>query len=274
MARLIRALAVLTALATLASAAPALAGTPVELRQAPTATGAAVTIADVFEGAQGAAAKTVLAPLPAPGMNAVLDAGRVQLAARVAGFDWPNDLAVRRIVVASSTSPAGAPAAAQSAAQTAPAAPRPTAAARSARNVQALAYARNIAAGEVVQASDLVWSDEVVAGPNAPGNPDVLIGQVARRPLRSGAAVQSADLGAAAAVHRDETITVAYDAGGISVTLQGKALKDAALGETVQVLNPQSKKIIEAVVSGPGKAVVGPRADALKAAPFSTASLR
>jgi flagella basal body P-ring formation protein FlgA len=244
----------------LALAAPALAGTPVTLRAAPTATGAAVTLADVFEGADGAAAKAVLAPAPGPGMNAVLDAGRVQLAARVAGFDWANDQSIRRIVVASATSRAAGPTA--------------RAGGQAGRAAQALAYARNIAAGEVIQASDLVWSDEVVAGADSPGNPDAAIGQAAKRPLRAGAAVQSHDLASPVAVHRDETISVAYEAGGISLVLQGKAMKDAAVGESVQVLNPQSKKVIDAVVSGPGKAVVGPRAEAIKTAAFSTASLR
>jgi flagella basal body P-ring formation protein FlgA len=60
----------------------------------------------------------------------------------------------------------------------------------------------------------------------------------------------------------------------MSLVLQGQALKDASVGETVQVLNTQSKKTIEAVVSGPGKALVGPRAQALKARAFSTASIR
>jgi hypothetical protein len=32
------------------------------------------------------------------------------------------------------------------------------------------------------------------------------------------------------------------------------------------VVNPQSKKVIETVCSGPGQAVVGPRADEIKAA--------
>ncbi|OYX30185.1 MAG: flagella basal body P-ring formation protein FlgA [Caulobacterales bacterium 32-69-10] len=250
----------LAVLAALALAAPALAGTPVALRAAPTATGAAVTLADVFDGASGAAGKVAVALAPAPGMNAVLDAGRVQLAAHKAGLDWANDLGVRRIVVASGTSPAGGQAGSG---------PR-----TAGRRAQVLAYARNLNAGEILQASDLRWSDEVVAGAGAPGNPDAIIGQAARRPLREGAAVQTADLAQPMVIHRDETISVAYEAGGITLVLQGKALKDAAVGESVQVLNQQSKKIIEAVAAGPGKAVVGPRADRLKAAPFSTASLR
>lgn len=252
----------LASVASLALAVPALAGTPVALRAAPTSAGAAVTLADVFDGADGAAANTALAPAPAPGMNAVLDAGQVQMAARRAGFDWSNDLGVRRIVVAS----IGGPAVAQSRAKAGgPARPGRT---------QALAYARNLAAGEIVQAGDLIWSDEAIAGADSPGDPDAVIGQAAKRPLRAGAAVQARDLGAAIAVRRNETISVAYEAPGVSLLLQGKALKDAAVGESVQVLNPQSKKVIEAVVAGPGRALVGPRADSLKARAFSTASLR
>lgn len=244
-------------LCVLALTAPAFAGTPVSLRAQPMAAGASVTLADLFDGA-GAAGRVAVAPAPEPGLNTVLDAGRVALAAKAAGLDWDNATGLRRIVVASGAGlqPVSGPA------------PR-----RGGRG-QALAYARNIAAGELIQPSDLVWSDEAIAGANAPGDPDRVIGQAARRPLRSGAAVQSSDLAAPIAVHRDEIIAVAFEAPGISLVLQGKAMKDAAMGESVQVLNPQSKKVIEAMVSGPGKAVVGPRAEALKAAPFSTASLR
>jgi flagella basal body P-ring formation protein FlgA len=245
----------------LAIAAPAFAGTLVALRPAPVAATGAVTIADVFDGATGPAAQTVLAPAPGPGMNAVLDAGRVQLAVERAGFDWTNDQAVRRIIVASGAAPAG------------PGRTR-EGAARPGRRAQVLAWARNVNAGDIIQASDLVWSDEAIAGAGAPADPDEVIGKAAKSPLRVGAAVQARDLAEPLVVHRNETISVAYDAGGIRLVLQAKALKDASVGESVQVLNPQSKKVIEAVASGPGKAVVGPRADALKAAPFATASLR
>ena len=248
----------LVSIALLTAAAPAFAAQPVVLKTQPAAGAGAVTLGDLFDGAAGAAARVVVAPAPGPGLNAVLDAARVQMAARAAGLDWDNALGVRRIVVSGAAANAGA------------AASRPTAG----RPAQALTYARNFAAGEIVGAADLIWSSDAIAPADAPGDPDSVIGMAARRPLRAGAPVQARDLSAPLMVKRDEMISVAFETGGISLTLQGKALKDAAVGDSVQVLNPQSKKVIEAVVSGPGKAVVGPRAEALKARAFTTASLR
>lgn len=248
----------LLSLTLAAAAVPALAGQPVVLKTQPAVGDGAVTLGDLFDGAAGPAAKVVVAPAPGPGLNAVLDAGKVQLAARGAGLDWDNALGLRRIVVS------GAPA---------PGAAKPAAT----RSVQALTYARNLMAGEIVGAADLVWSSDAIAPADAPGDPDTVIGMAARRPLREGAAVQARDLSAPMVVKRDEMISVAFESGGISLILQGKALKDAAVGDSVQVLNPQSKKVIEAVVSAPGKAVVGPRADTIKArafGPLTTASLR
>jgi len=254
-----RALLVAAALAGLAT--PALAGAPVELKGSLQSHGASVTLADLFDGAVGPAGTVVVAAAAAPGYNTVLEAGRVQIAARAAGLDWANANGVRRILVASTAAPA-APVNQRSAKAHAP------------RAAQALAYARNLNAGEIVQASDLVWSDEAVAPPGAPSDPDKVIGQAARRPLRVGAAVAAGDLAAPVVIRRDDTISVAYEAAGMRLVLQGKALKDAAVGDSVPVLNPQSKKVIDAVAAGPGKALVGPRAEAVRSAAFTTASLR
>ena len=249
----------LAAILGLIAAAPAWADAQVELRPSLTTHGASITLSDLFEGAAGPAGAVVVGQAATPGFNAVLDAGKIQLVAKAAGLDWTNAQGLRRLLVASaagSGSPAG------------------RANVRVARQTQALAYARNIGAGEIVQAADLVWSNDVIAPVDAPGDPDRVIGQAARRPVRAGAAVQRSDLVAATVIHRDEIIAVAFEAPGISLVLQGKALKDAAVGESVQVLNPQSQKIIEAVAAGPGRAVVGSAADQLKSAPFATASLR
>ena len=75
----------------------------------------------------------------------------------------------------------------------------------------------------------------------------------------------------------DEVVFVTFQDDGMSLTLQGRAIADASVGEPVQVMNTTSKKIIEAVASGPGHAVVGPQAETLRStgtAPFRTASNR
>jgi flagella basal body P-ring formation protein FlgA len=236
-------------------AAPAFAG-PVSLKAQPVAKGPSVTLADIFDGATGPGAAVVVARTPAPGLNAVLDAVQVQRTARAHGLDWNNVQGVRRIIV---TSMQGAPADA--------------AAGRPERARQVLSYARNINVGERVDASDLVWSDGLVAPSDAPSDPEAVIGMVARRPLRLGAAVGGHDVAPPKVVHRDEIVSVAYRLNGISLVLQAKAMADAAVGESVQVMNPQSKKVIEAVASGPGQAVVGPEAQRLKSLAPSALSI-
>jgi flagella basal body P-ring formation protein FlgA len=59
---------------------------------------------------------------------------------------------------------------------------------------------------------------------------------------------------------------VTYDADGVTLAMQGKALASAGVGDTIAVQNPVSRKVIQTVVAGPGQAVVGPAAGQLKLA--------
>jgi flagella basal body P-ring formation protein FlgA len=239
----------------LIAAAPAAArAADVALKPAPASHGAAIRLGDLFDGA-GAAADEVVAPAAAPGGQAVLDAARVQVAAKRAGLIWANPEGRRRVVVEALGEAASGPAAAPAAARAA--APR--------GRRQALAYSRNLNPGELIAASDLLWSDEAVAPGDAPADADAVIGKAARRPLRAGAAVALHDLASARLIKRDDLVAVAFDDGGISLILQARALGEGGLGDTLQLVNLQSKKVLEAVVTGPDKAVVGPAADRLKA---------
>jgi flagella basal body P-ring formation protein FlgA len=174
------------------------------------------------------------------------------------GLDWDNPSGFRRIIARVGES-RGGPAAAR-------------------RSTAVLAYARNIGAGEIVQASDLVWSKEAVAAADSPRDSDAVIGMAARRPLREGSAVTSHDVAAAMVIKRDDVVRIAYDADGVSLSLQAKATQAAAVGDVFTAINPTSKKVIQAVCTGPGEAVVGPRAEQLRAAaqsdPRVYASLR
>ena len=237
------------ALATicLALATAAAAGTPVTLRPDP-ASGPTITLGDLFDGAGPAARVVVGAGAPA-GLNAVLDAGQVQQIAHINGLDWTNPAGIRRIIV-------------HGGAVVAEAAPAPSAA----KTVEVLTYARSLAAGEVVQPADLTYAKlpAFQAPQDAPRDAADIIGKAARRPLRSGTAVASLDVTAAQVIKRDDMIDVAFHAEGMTLTLQGKALAGAAMGETLNVMNLTSKKVIQAVAVGPDRAVVGPEAEQIK----------
>lgn len=233
-----------TALALGALGGPAFAGQPVTLKADTADDDGMVTLGDLFDGAGAAAGVRVAAR---PGNGVVLDALAVQAIARRSGLDWANAEGIRRIVVHS-----GATASAS-----------PSASARRG-NVDVLTYARNLMTGEIVQPADLVWGKAAAAPADAPSDPEMVIGMAAKRALRAGATVSARDVGAAQVVRNGDIITVVFEADGISLALQGKAMGSAGVGESLSVQNVASKKVIQAMVTGPGQAVVGPAADQMK----------
>lgn len=72
------------------------------------------------------------------------------------------------------------------------------------------------------------------------------------------------DVAAPEVVKANEIVTLTYDNDGISLSLQAKALTGGGVGETINVQNVTSKKTVQAVVTGPGSAAVGPAAEQLK----------
>ncbi|HPA37483.1 MAG TPA: flagellar basal body P-ring formation chaperone FlgA [Phenylobacterium sp.] len=244
-------LGMILGLALTLAAAPALAGQSVTLRPDTTDADGVVTLGDLFEGA-GAAANVAIAQRS--GTMVVLDANAVQAAARRAGLDWANATGLRSIVVK-----AGEAA---------------TAAGPARGNVEVLTYARSLSTGEMVQPEDLVWAKVAAAPADAPRDADAVIGQSARRPLRQGAAVSLRDVAQPLVIKTGDVVTVSYEADGISLSIQGKALANGAIGDTLLVQNPTSKKTLQAVVTGPGLASIGPAADQARALGRSQIALR
>ncbi|HEX8232557.1 MAG TPA: flagellar basal body P-ring formation chaperone FlgA [Caulobacteraceae bacterium] len=224
----------------------------VSLRPDVSITSGQVTLGDLFDGA-GGASRVAVAQVTGP--SVVLDAGRVQSLARQHGLQWDNAQGVRRIIAR-----AGAPIS--------------SAASPTRGNTQVLAYARPINAGELIGPEDLVWTKAVGGPADAPSDPEAIIGKAAKRPLREGSPAAMRDVSAPALIKKDEVIAVAYEADGIRLVLQAKAMQAAALGDSFNAMNPASKKIVQAVATGPGEAVVGPAAAGLRQAQFSTSALR
>jgi flagella basal body P-ring formation protein FlgA len=220
--------------AALALAGPALAGQPVNLKADTADADGIVTLGDLFDGA-GPAGRVAVANRTAA--SVVLNAQTVQAIARRAGLDWANAEGLKTIVVSGGPVSAAAGLGSVAMAQRG--------------NVDVLTWARNISAGEVVAPEDLVWGKAAAAPSDSPRDPDVIIGLAARRPLRAGGAALAHDVSAPAVIKAGEIITVLFPAAGV--------------GESLNVENPASKKIIQAMVTGPGQAVVGPAADQLRA---------
>lgn len=226
------------------------AAQPVALKPEPVDSDGVVTLGDLFDGAGAASGKTV-APGPKDGGAVVLDAARVQAAARAAGLQWPNAAGLRRITVRTGgVATTGAPGAGM---------------------VEALVYARNLNAGEVVRGEDLTWASvgSHMVGSDAARDAESAMGKAARKPLRAGVVVSARDLVAPRVIAKDDNVTVTWRTGGVSLTLQGKALSAASAGDTVRVLNPASKKVFEAVASGPGRAVAGASGETLRSSPLA-----
>lgn len=116
--------------------------------------------------------------------------------------------------------------------------------------VQLPVLARSVAPGEVIQLTDLDWMAiriDRVAG-NAVTDPKQLVGMTARRPLRSGQMLRMSDVAMAPAVHRGSMVTLMVQTENMTLTAQGRALEDAAVGQPVRVVNTMSNKTLTGVV--------------------------
>jgi flagellar basal body P-ring formation protein FlgA len=81
-------------------------------------------------------------------------------------------------------------------------------------------------------------------------------GFAVRHPLRPGQPLHQADLMKPTLVQRSEAVTIVYEAPGVTLTLRGQAQDSGALGDTISVLNIQSKRMVQGVVSGAGRVTV------------------
>jgi flagella basal body P-ring formation protein FlgA len=75
----------------------------------------------------------------------------------------------------------------------------------------------------------------------------------ARHPLLPNQPLNTADLMKPEIVQRSDTVTIVYEAPGITLTLRGQAQEAGALGDTISVLNVESKRALSGVITGPDR---------------------
>ncbi len=70
-------------------------------------------------------------------------------------------------------------------------------------------------------------------------------------------------------IARNDIVEVLYETGGVRLTITGRAEGNAAEGQRVAIRNLQSNRVIDAVAVGPGQAIAGPAAQAVRTQQFA-----
>jgi len=124
--------------------------------------------------------------------------------------------------------------------------------------VEVVMVTRPIDRGAVLRAADLAVERRPRAevARDAVAGIDHAVGLAARNIIRPGQPLRAADLTRPEVVQRGQMVTLVFEAPGLMLTMRGKATESGAEGDTVSVLNEQSKRSVQGVVAGPGHVVV------------------
>lgn len=114
-----------------------------------------------------------------------------------------------------------------------------------------LVAARTLRAGTLVEAGDFILlSDPAPLG--AAQSPDEAVGLEARVTLYARRPIPVASLGPPALVERNQLVTLVFQAGGLEIRADGRALGRGAEGETVRIMNLASRSTVSGTIAGPG----------------------
>ena len=126
--------------------------------------------------------------------------------------------------------------------------------------VEAAVLTRSVERNDILKASDVT----IERRPKAEAGNDIAlrnraVGMQARKQMRAGQVLKGADLGKPDMVSRDQAVTLIYEVPGLYLTGRGKAVDSGTEGDVVNIMNLQSKRVVQGIVVGPGQvSVVAP----------------
>jgi flagellar basal body P-ring formation protein FlgA len=143
--------------------------------------------------------------------------------------------------------------------------------------VEVAVLTRDIDRVDLLKASDVAMERRPKADVTGEAaSRDRTLGMQLRRPMRAGTPIRVADIVKPDFVQRDQNVTVIYQVPGIYLTTRGKAIESGAEGDTISVLNLQTKRTLSGVVTGRGQVTVqgASQAAPMPAAVEQTSSLK
>jgi len=140
--------------------------------------------------------------------------------------------------------------------------------------IEAAVLTRSVERNDVLKASDVITERRPKAEVGSdPAIRSQAVGMQMRKQLRSGQALRTVDLAKPDLVQRDDNVTLIYETAGLYLTVRGKAVESGTEGDTVSVLNLQSKRTVSGIVVGRAQVAISVIAPRLAAAAETTSSI-
>ncbi len=195
---------------------------------------------------QGAPAKKPIAAAPLPGQRLPLAAAFIEMQAQAAGFPVDLEDGTTIWVTRSAKTVDIAP---QKLLQKAPVKPKTV-------DGKIPVLTTGLRRGDAIT-PDLITFVEPDPDRRIQGliqSTELLQDTEAARNLRAGQPLALRDIQAISVIKKGDAVKLVFEQGMLRLTVNAKALSDAAKGETVRVMNLQSKRTMDAIAMAPGTA--------------------
>lgn len=112
---------------------------------------------------------------------------------------------------------------------------------------------RTIRKGQQITNADIKWMELSLRllGSDVIEHPDQMVGLAAKRNIRQNRPFKRSDLRTPIMIAKGSMVRVTLNSGGLSLSGTGRALEDGSLGESIRIMNMQSKRALDAKVIAP-----------------------
>ena len=118
-----------------------------------------------------------------------------------------------------------------------------------------LVAARTIRAQALIAPTDLAWAEGTM--PDAFADPADVLGQEARVAIYAGRPILAGDIGPPALVERNQSVTLVYSRGGLTILAEGRSLGRGGAGDSLRAMNLASRTTITGRIAADGTVHVG-----------------
>ena len=110
-----------------------------------------------------------------------------------------------------------------------------------------------LVATEVLRSGDIITEDNASLEPGGDyEDATSLLGREVKRTVYQGQPIKPENTRSRRLVRRNQVVSVVYVSGPLEITMTGRALGEAGVGDTVEVMNADSRKVITGTVTPEG----------------------